>query len=229
MGANETRFRPGDRSLVIRAAAGGLVIIAVVAAGLLMPHPAPSTIRAWADSTGPWFLALFFVAHVVVTVFPVPRTMFTVSAGFLFGPVVGITVCMLASTLAAIIAFLGVREIDRRHPSEVIARLREHRAYAPVAARLRTRGWLAVGSLRLIAPAPFSLVNYASALSPVRFWPYTVATVAGLAPGTIAVVLLGDALTGRSDPWLVAISVGLMSVGLLGLVADARMPASPKP
>lgn len=229
MGANETRFRPGDRSLVIRAAAGGLVVIAVVAAGLLMPHPAPSTIRAWADSTGPWFLALFFVAHVVVTVFPVPRTMFTVSAGFLFGPVVGITVCMLASTLAAIIAFLGVREIDRRHPSEVIARLREHRAYAPVAARLRTRGWLAVGSLRLIAPAPFSLVNYASALSPVRFWPYTVATVAGLAPGTIAVVLLGDALTGRSDPWLVAISVGLMSVGLLGLVADARMPASPKP
>ncbi|CAM3680875.1 TVP38/TMEM64 family protein [Tsukamurella strandjordii] len=229
MGANETRFRPGDRSLVIRAVIGCAVVLTVVAAGLLLPHPAPSTIRAWADSTGPWFLALFFLTHVVVTVFPIPRTMFTVSAGFLFGPVVGITVCMTASTLAAVIAFLGVRAIDRRYPSEVIARVREHPAYAPIAARLRTRGWLAVGSLRLIAPAPFSLVNYASALSPVRFWPYTVATVAGLAPGTIAVVLLGDALTGRSEPWLVAISIGLMSIGLLGLVADARMPASRKP
>lgn len=228
MGANESRFRPGDRSLVVRATIGCVLVLAVVAAGLLLPHPAPSTIRAWADSTGPWFLALFFVTHVVLTVFPIPRTVFTVSAGFLFGPIVGIGVCMLASTLAAVIAFLGVREIDRRHPSEVIARTREHRLYAPIAARLRTRGWLAVGSLRLIAPAPFSLVNYASALSPVRFWPYTVATVAGLAPGTIAVVLLGDALTGQSDPWLIAISVTLMLVGLLGLLADARMPARPE-
>ncbi|MGV7904496.1 TVP38/TMEM64 family protein, partial [Mycobacterium kansasii] len=80
-----------------------------------------------ADSTGPWFLALFFLAHAVVTVFPIPRTVFTVSAGFLFGPVVGIAVCMAASTVAASIAFLGVREIDRRHPSRVIARAREHR------------------------------------------------------------------------------------------------------
>ncbi|MBS4099672.1 TVP38/TMEM64 family protein [Tsukamurella paurometabola] len=226
MGANESRIRPGDRGLVVRATVGGAVILGLVALGMLLPHPGAATIRAWADSTGPWFLALFFVAHAVVTIFPIPRTMFTVSAGFLFGPVVGIAVCMAASTVAASVAFLGVREIDRRHPSRVIARAREHRAYAPIAARLRARGWLAVGSLRLIAAAPFSLVNYASALSPVPFWPYFGATVAGLAPGTIAVVLLGDALTGESSPWLVVISGVLMATGIAGLLLDARMPAS---
>jgi uncharacterized membrane protein YdjX (TVP38/TMEM64 family) len=52
--------------------------------------------------------------------------------------------------------------------------------------------------------------------------------VAGLAPGTIAVVLLGDALTGESSPWLVLISGGLMAVGIAGLLLDARMPARPE-
>lgn len=211
--------------MVVRAVVGCVVVLALVVAGMLLPHPAASTVRAWADSTGPWFLVLFLLAHAVITLFPVPRTMFTVSAGFLFGPVVGIALCMVASVIAASIAFAGVREIDRRHPSVIIARVREHRAYAPIAARLRARGWLAVGSLRLIAAVPFSLLNYASALSPVRFWPYLGATVAGLAPGTIAVVLLGDALTGESSPWLVVISGALMAVGVAGLLLDARLPA----
>ncbi len=228
MGANDSRMRPGDRGLVLRAAVGIAAILALVVIGMALPHPGVATIRAWSESTGPWFPALFFLAHTVVTVFPIPRTIFTVSAGVLFGPVVGIVVCVAASALAASIAFAGVRAIDRRHPARVIARAREHRLYTPVAARLRTRGWLAVGSLRLIAAAPFSVVNYASALSPVRFWPYFAATVAGLTPGTIAVVLLGDALTGQSSPWLVMISGALMATGVAGLLLDARIPASPE-
>ncbi|WP_231855358.1 TVP38/TMEM64 family protein [Tsukamurella pseudospumae] len=227
MSDNESRLRPGDRALVVRAAIGCVLVLALVVVGMLLPHPGISTVRGWADSTGTWFVVLFLVAHTVVTVFPIPRTMFTVSAGVLFGPT-GILLCMVASTAAAVIAFLAVRAVDERHPSVVLARVREHRAYLPIAARLRARGWLAVGSLRLIAVAPFSLVNYASALSPVRFWPYLAATVAGLAPGTIAVVLLGDALTGESSPWLVVVSGALMAVGIAGLLLDARMPARPE-
>ncbi|GAA3134695.1 hypothetical protein GCM10020255_009390 [Rhodococcus baikonurensis] len=47
-------------------------------------------------------------------------------------------------------------------------------------ARLARRGWL-----RLIAPAPFALVNYCSGLSAVRPLPYTAATVVGTLPGTV--------------------------------------------
>lgn len=228
MSDNDSRVRPGDRALLVRAAVGCAMVLALVVLGMMLPHPGITTVRGWADSAGGWFVVLFLVAHTVVTVFPIPRTMFTVSAGVLFGPI-GIAVCMAASTAAAVIAFLAVRALDERHPSAVLARVREHRAYLPVAARLRARGWLAVGSLRLIAVAPFSLVNYASALSPVRFWPYLGATVAGLAPGTIAVVLLGDALTGESSPWLVVVSGALMAIGIAGLLVDARMPARYEP
>lgn len=201
------------------------MLLAVLAAGMAVPHPGAGTVRAWADSLGPWFPVAFFLVHVVITVLPIPRTFFTVLAGFLFGPALGIGICMAASTVAAAIAFGGVRRLDRRHRSAVLDRIRGHRAYLAIAARLRERGWLAVGSLRLIAVMPFSVLNYAAALSPVRLTPYLAATVIGLAPGTCAVVILGDALTGAASPWQLLISAGLVLIGIAGLLLDARAPA----
>ena len=66
--------------------------------------------------------------------------------------------------------------------------------------RLDRSGLLAVTSLRLIPALPFSLLNYAAGLSGVRFTPYLLGTVLGTAPGTIALVVLGDAVTGRVSP-----------------------------
>ena len=70
-----------------------------------------------------------------------------------------------------------------------------------------SRGWLAVLSLRLIPAVPFSVINYAAGASAVRVLPYTLATLLGLLPGTAAVVILGDALTGNVSPTLFLVSV----------------------
>ena len=47
--------------------------------------------------------------------------------------------------------------------------------------------------------------------------PYTLATLAGMLPGTAAVVILGDALTGDVSPLLLLVSLctGLLGLGLL--------------
>ena len=82
-------------------------------------------------------------------------------------------------------------------------RLVRHRAVDTVDERLRDRGWRAVLSLRLIPVVPFSALNYAAGASAVRLMPYTLATLAGLLPGTAAVVVLGDALAGHVSPMLV--------------------------
>jgi uncharacterized membrane protein YdjX (TVP38/TMEM64 family) len=92
-----------------------------------------------------------------------------------------------------------------------------HRAVDRVDTRLRERGWLAVISLRLIPVVPFAPLNYAVGASGVRVLPYTLATVAGLFPGTAAVVILGDALTGDVSPllFLVSLCTGLVGLALL--------------
>ena len=38
-------------------------------------------LRDWATSLGAWFPLAFLGAHIVVTVFPFPRTAFTLAAG----------------------------------------------------------------------------------------------------------------------------------------------------
>ena len=192
-------------------------ITVLVAVAVLVPLPTAVQLRDWAESVGPWFPLAFLLAHIVVTVLPVPRTAFTLAAGLLFGPVLGVVIAVVASTASAVLALLLVRAAGWQ-----LNRLVRHRAVDRVDERLRERGWLAVLSLRLIPVVPFSALNYAAGASAVRLLPYTLATLAGLLPGTAAVVILGDALAGHVSPMLFLVSVCTGALGLAGLVLEVR-------
>ena len=77
-------------------------------------------------------------------------------------------------------------------------------------------------SLRLIPAVPFSVLNYAAGASSVGVLPYVLATLVGLLPGTAAVVILGDAMTGNISPLLVLVSVCTAAVGVAGLIYETR-------
>lgn len=198
---------------------GAVVLFAAfVASALTVPQLDAEQIRDWARSAGAWLPLAFFVAHALATVV-LPRIAFTLSAGLLFGPVTGIAVAISATTVSAALAFLLVRAIGR----DAIAARLTHPAVAAVDRRLAHRGWLAIGSLRLIGPLPFSLINYCAGVSSIRLVPYLIATAVGVLPGTIAVVVLGDALTGGTDPALLVASAICVAIGLAGLIVDARL------
>ena len=203
-----------------------LVVLGVLIGGAVVLRldrqlPDAVALHGWAiqaRALGVGAPALFLLAHAVVTVTPFPRTVFTLTAGLLFGPVLGVTLALAGATLSALFALLLVRTLGR---DAVAARL-QHRTLRSVDERLGRRGWPAVASLRLIPVVPFWLVNYCCGVSSVRALPFALATLGGALPGTVAVVLLGDAVTGRSSPLLLAVSVACGSVGVLGLLLDAR-------
>ena len=200
-----------------RIAATAIAAAAVVAIVLFVPLPTAMQLRDWAESVGPWFPLAFLFAHVVVTVLPLPRTAFTLAAGLLFGPVLGVVIAVAASALSALIALQLVRVLGWQ-----LSNLVSHPRVDSLNARLRERGWPAVLSLRLIPAVPFSVLNYAAGASSVGVLPYFLATLAGLLPGTAAVVILGDAMTGNVNPLLVLVSVGTAAVGIAGLVYETR-------
>jgi uncharacterized membrane protein YdjX (TVP38/TMEM64 family) len=202
----------GPRSV---ATVAGITVLIVLATWL--PLPTPAQMRDWAESVGPWFPLAFLGAHILITVVPVPRTAFTLAAGLLFGPPLGVPIAVVASTASAVLALLLVRAAGWQ-----LNRLVRHRAIDTVDERLRERGWLAILSLRLIPAVPFSAINYAAGASTVRVLPYTLATLAGLLPGTAAVVILGDALTGHPSPTLLLVSGCTGAVGLTGLIVEVR-------
>jgi uncharacterized membrane protein YdjX (TVP38/TMEM64 family) len=190
----------------------GAAIAVLVAAALLVHLPSAVQLRDWSMSMGAWLPLAFLAAHTVVTVLPFPRTAFTLAAGLLFGPVLGVTLAVVASTASAVIALVLVRAAGWQ-----LSRLVRHRAIETVDGRLRDRGWVAVLSLRLIPAVPFAPLNYAVGASAVRVLPYTLATIAGVLPGTAAVVILGDALTGHVSPllFLVSLCTGFFGIALL--------------
>jgi len=192
-------------------------VVILVAVALLVDLPNAVELRDWATSVGPWFPLAFLGAHIVVTVFPFPRTAFTLAAGLLFGPALGVPLAVAAATVSAVIALLAVRAAGWQ-----LNKLVHHRRIDALDARLRERGWPTVISMRLIPAVPFSVLNYAAGASAVRVLPYTFATLVGLLPGTAAVVILGDALTGNVSPLLVLISFSTACVGVAGLIYEVR-------
>jgi uncharacterized membrane protein YdjX (TVP38/TMEM64 family) len=202
----------------------GLLLLVGIISVAVLPVPSPLQIRAWVQSVGVAAPLLFLLGHIVVTAAPVPRTVFTLAAGLLFGPVLGVALSLVATMLSAMLAFGVVRRLAR---GLVLPQL-DHKVLRAVNARLSRRGWLAVASLRLIPAVPFSMLNYCSALSSIRFRHYLAGTV-GIVPGSVAVVVLGDALTGRTSPALLAVSLACATMGMAGLVIQARSPAPASP
>lgn len=210
-----TRLR-GDFRLLVAAA----LIVVVVAAILVAPYPSVQQIRDWAAATGPLLPLIFLTVHAVATIFPIPRTIFTLSAGLLFGPWLGIGLSVIATTLSAIAALWLVRAIGR----DAVWQRITSPAVRQVDERIHRRGWLAVGSLRLIGFIPFSVVNYTCGVTSIRTTPYTLATMVGILPGTIGIVVLADALSGNTNPGLLALSAVCIAIGLAGLLIDAKRP-----
>lgn len=200
---------------------GAVALVVLVAT--FVPTPGLEQLRDWAAQLGPWFPAAFFAAYAVVTVAPIPRSTFTYSAAVLFTPAVAIPWSLVATAVAATLAFVAVRRLGH----ERTAALRAHPRVAAVDARLRRRGWLSVGSLRLVPAAPFSAVNYAAALTSIPYLQFIAATVIGSAPGTVAAILLGDSLTSGDGAAALWATVGFAAVGLAGMVLDARLPVRP--
>ena len=124
-------------------------IVILVAIALLVPLPTAIQLRDWATSVGPWFPLAFLGAHIVATVFPFPRTVFTLAAGLLFGPVLGVPLAVAAATISAVIALLLVRAAGWQ-----LSRLVRHPRIDSLDARLRDRGWPAGALTSCYRPRP---------------------------------------------------------------------------
>ncbi len=204
---------------------GGLAAFAALAVALwLLRDAGLPDLRHTVRSAGWWAPLLFVLLQATITVVPIPRTFFTVAAGVLFGSITGLLLTVTGTALAAASAFWLARLVGGRF----VERFAHRPRVVWVRSRLDRSGLLAMASLRMIPAVPFSVLNYASGLSGVRFAPFVIGTVLGVLPGTVAVVILGDAAVGGNPhPAMLAVSVVCGVLGVTGSVLAARRPVPP--
>lgn len=165
-----------------------LVVAGLVAAWLLLPVQAYiAAATQWIGGLGPWGPVAYAVAYALAMVVLVPGGPLSIGAGLVFGGW-GVPVVLVGATAGAGLAFLVSRYLLRERVRHMIA---QRPTLAAVDRAVGEEGWRIVGLLRLSPLVPFNLQNYFFGVTPIAFWPYLLATFAGITPGALLYVYLG--------------------------------------
>ncbi|HET7433586.1 MAG TPA: TVP38/TMEM64 family protein [Thermoanaerobaculia bacterium] len=138
---------------------------------------------------GAWYGPLIFIAaYAVGCIFAIPATVFVVSAGFIWGWLLGGTYSMIGGVLGATASFLVGRYLGEG------LLLRFGRLGQRVAKQVDHAGFKSLLVLRLIPIFPFAVLNYGAGVAGVRLLDYVFATALGLAPSNFVFAYCADAL-----------------------------------
>jgi len=148
------------------------------------------TIKTWVEAHGTLAALAFVLLYFLAVTFSVPGAVWmSIAGGFLFGPVAGAALIVLAATAGATAVFLAARFILgdawRRRVSGAVARLES---------AFRDNAFSTLLVLRLIPLFPFWLVNLVPAFVGVRTTPYIAATALGIIPGAAVYSSVGNGL-----------------------------------
>ncbi|MFA6008347.1 MAG: VTT domain-containing protein [Desulfobacteraceae bacterium] len=144
-----------------------------------------------------------------------PGLPITLVGGILFGPFWGVVYSITGATVGASIAFLIARYLAR---DWIQAKLIGPR-WKELDLNVEKNGWKIVAFTRLVPLFPFNLLNYAFGLTPIKFFPFVIASFFCMLPACIAFIVfsssLVDLLKGNISPGLI---IGILLIALVSLI-----------
>jgi uncharacterized membrane protein YdjX (TVP38/TMEM64 family) len=193
-----------------RLAALALVIAAAFVLVATRGGLSAGKVRDWADGWGVAGPLVFIAISATLTIALFPGPLLAGASGLLFGTALGTPISIVSATLGATLAFTIARRLGR-DAAEQLAYGRVERARLWVG----DRGFLSVLYARLVPGLPYSLVNYAAGLAPIRARDFVLATAIGCAPRAFAYTALGGSINHWSKP------EALVAIGILVVMALA--------
>jgi uncharacterized membrane protein YdjX (TVP38/TMEM64 family) len=159
---------------------------------------------------------VFIALHIIASLTFVPRSLLGLAAGIVFGVWWGLVWAALGSVVGALAGFLLARYVH----SAVFDRARWTR-FAAILERTERGGWRMVTLIRLVPVIPHSLSNYALGMTRLSVGDYTIGSLLGQLPLTVATVDLGAAgeraMRGATD-WLLPTAIGAVALSLSVLI-----------
>jgi uncharacterized membrane protein YdjX (TVP38/TMEM64 family) len=138
-------------------------------------------------SLGPWGMLLFILAYIVAAVTLAPAFLLTFAAGAIFGLLRGTILVYVGAVLGSSAVFAIASPLAH---SRVLRRLDRDPRLAAVRSAVVGQGTWVMFLLRLSPVVPFVLLNYALALSGVRYRDFLAASV-GMLPAIVMYVYYG--------------------------------------
>lgn len=187
-------------------------------AGLVSTLADKQALRAWINQLGSWGpLAIILMMIAAIVMSPIPSGPIAIVAGAAYGPVWGTVWAVMGAEGGALIAFwlaryLGygtVRRWARMRP--LLRRLEQHRSQRKL--------MVIVFVSRLVPFISFDAVSYAAGLTPLAFWRFAIATLAGVIPVAFLFTYFGEALINVESTGMTIFLLLLSSVTLIPIAA----------
>jgi uncharacterized membrane protein YdjX (TVP38/TMEM64 family) len=174
---------------------------------------------------GPWGPVVFILIYIVAAVTLAPAFFLTVAAGALFGIGRGSVIVFIGASLGASAVYVLGLPMSR---SRLMARMTRDRRVAAVRDAVRGEGAWVMFLLRLSPLVPFNILNYALALSGVRYVDFAIALL-GMIPAIVMYTyygkVVGDvaALAAGVSPPRGPEYYALLALGLIGIIVSTTL------
>jgi uncharacterized membrane protein YdjX (TVP38/TMEM64 family) len=174
---------------------------------------------------GPWGPVLFVLLYIAAAITLAPAFFLTVAAGALFGIWRGSVIVFIGASLGASAVYMLGLPMSR---SRLMARMTRDRRVAAVRDAVRGEGAWVMFLLRLSPLVPFNILNYALALSGVRYVDFAVALL-GMIPAILMYTyygkVVGDvaALAAGVSPPRGPEYYALLVLGLIGIILSTTL------
>ncbi len=165
-----------------------------------------SQLLAYKEANPALTVLVFSSFYIAVVAASIPGALvLTLSSGAIFGFIAGSIIALISATIGATIVFLLARYLfDDWVQAKMGSRVTKIRD------NFRKEGALYLFSLRLVPVIPFFAINLVMGLTSIRTMTYFLASLIGMAPGTMVFVNAGtqlaklDSLKGLLSPGLIA-------------------------
>jgi uncharacterized membrane protein YdjX (TVP38/TMEM64 family)/membrane-associated phospholipid phosphatase len=173
----------------IALAAAGILLLAM-AALLPLENWSDKMVEALHEMSPLAALIAFCAVSTLAGLLLVPAWIWPIAAGAVFGFGWGLAAALASAAATALGAFLLARYVLRRHVERAA---RRSAAFKAVDAAVAKEGWKIVALLRISPVLPSGLKSYFLGLTRVGLSDYICASLAGMFPGILLKVYVGDA------------------------------------
>ena len=211
--------RPNAKAKVV----GVLLLLVALAAiywvmletGALTTVTNKAALSEWIDQLGYWGPVG------IIGLSPIPSAPIAMVAGAVYGSLWGTVIVVIGAEAGALIAFAIARSLGY----DVIHRWRRVRPVLNWLGKDRSQGglMLVIFASRLVPFISFDAVSYAAGLTPIAFWRFVVATLAGVIPTAYLITAFGGLLMASESGVVTGLLILVSGITLLPIVAKLLM------
>lgn len=143
------------------------------------------------------YIALTIIGCVVLAL---PGATFAIFSGIIFGPYLGILLCLIATTIGASLAFL----VGRFFLKDAVKPMLEKNKYLKriLFSENDKSDMIILMITRMVPLFPYNLQNFAYGITNINFLKYTIYTFIFMFPGVSFITIASAGLTASSNKWI---------------------------